>query len=119
MKISLNCVFSRASLDPIFPPEREEKTMTRLIKTRCGERFFLDGGEAFSLDQSTPCSEIICTEGVIWVTFTGDPEDYLLSKGERLSRGKRQGAVISGIGRSEFSLVQEHPRRLVLTPALS
>lgn len=73
----------------------------------------------FSLPPSSPCSEIVCTEGVIWVTFTGDPEDYLLSKGGRLSTGKRQGAVISGIGRSEFSLVQERPRSAALIPALS
>lgn len=93
--------------------------MTSSTLTRCGQRFALDGGEAFSLPPSLPCSEIVCTEGVIWVTFTGDPGDYLLSKGERLSTGRKRGAVISGIGRSEFSLVQERPRREVLIPALS
>jgi hypothetical protein len=119
LKISRNCFFSRRPRDPIFLPEMEEKTMTSSTRTRCGQRFTLDGGGVFSLPPSSPCGEIVCTEGVIWVTFTGDPEDYLLSKGERLSTGKKQGAVISGIGRSEFSLVQERPRRLVLTPALS
>ena len=85
--------------------------MTRATKTRCGERFLLDNGVAFSLPPSSPCSEIVCTEGVIWVTFTDDPEDYLLSKGERLSIGKRKNAVISGIGRSEFSLIHDDPER--------
>jgi Protein of unknown function (DUF2917) len=94
--------------------EREsakERIMTRLRTGRCGDRFPLDNREAFSLPQDAPCSEIVCTEGVLWVTFSGDEVDYLLSKGERLSTERKKGAVISGIGRSEFSLVQDDGAR--------
>lgn len=39
------------------------------------------------------------------MTFPGDPQDYLLLKGGGLSTRKKKNTVISGIGRSEFSLV--------------
>ena len=79
--------------------------MTRAATMRCGERVLLNNGEAFYLPPSSPCREIVCTEGVIWVTFHGDPQDYVLLKGGRLSTGKKKNAVISGFGRSEFSLI--------------
>jgi hypothetical protein len=85
--------------------------MTRSRIGRCGDRYSLESREVFSLPTDAPCSEIVCTEGVIWVTFTGDTADYLLSKGERLSTGQKKGAVISGIGRSEFSLVRDDGAR--------
>jgi Protein of unknown function (DUF2917) len=94
--------------------EREsakERIMTRLRTGRCGDRFSLGNREAFSLPLDSPCSEIVCTEGVLWVTFRGDTADYLLSKGERLSTETKKDAVISGIGRSEFSLVQDEGAR--------
>ena len=85
--------------------------MTRLRTGNCGDRFTLDNREAYSLPLDLPCSEIVCTEGVLWVTFSGDAADYLLSKGQRLSTETKKGAVISGIGRSEFSLVQDDGAR--------
>ncbi len=85
--------------------------MAGRITGGCGERVLLNNGEAFSLPPSSPCREIVCTEGVIWVTFPGDPQDYVLLKGNRLSTGKKKNAVISGIGRSEFSLIQDNGAR--------
>lgn len=76
-------------------------------RIRCGERISLDDREAFSLPRWSGCREIVCTEGVIWVTFLGDPEDYLLKKGNRIVTTEGGHAVISGIGKSEFSLVQD------------
>ncbi len=32
---------------------------------------------------------ILCTNGVLWVTQTGDPEDYLLRKGQKFVAGRR------------------------------
>jgi hypothetical protein len=73
----------------------------------CGTRISLDNRETFSLPRRSRCREIVCIDGVIWVTFSGDRKDYLLGKGERVRAAGDAGAVISAIGRSEFSLVQD------------
>jgi hypothetical protein len=73
----------------------------------CGTRINLDNREAFSLPRRSRCREIVCAEGVIWVTFPGDPQDYLLKKGGRVLAGRETSAVISAIGRSAFSLIQD------------
>jgi hypothetical protein len=36
---------------------------------------------------------IVCRHGVLWVTQEGDPEDYMLRKGERFV-ANRQGVVL-------------------------
>jgi hypothetical protein len=73
----------------------------------CGARIRLDNREVFSLARRAGCREIVCTEGVIWVTFPGDPQDYLLNKGERMLTEASSEVVISGIGKAEFSLIHE------------
>ena len=74
---------------------------------QCGERVSLDYREAFPLPRRLACREVVCTDGMIWVTFRGDPQDYILKKGDRLMVGGNRGAIISGLGRSEFSLIQD------------
>ncbi len=40
--------------------------------------------------------EIECTEGTVWLTLEGEPDDYFLTKGERL-RIERDGlALVEG-----------------------
>jgi len=36
---------------------------------------------------------IICTHGLLWITQEGDPEDYMLMKGEKFV-ANRQGVVL-------------------------
>lgn len=36
---------------------------------------------------------IVCTNGVLWVTQEGDPEDYMLKNGEKFV-ANRQGVVL-------------------------
>lgn len=81
--------------------------MASRSKIRYGERIPLDNREAFSLSRRSGCREIVCTDGVIWVTFQGDPEDYLLRQGGRLLTGEGGNVVISAIGKSGFSLMQD------------
>jgi hypothetical protein len=70
-----------------------------------GARVCLDNREAVSLPKRSRHERIVCTEGVIWVTFPGDPKDYLLKTGERLTVGKGATAVVSAIGKAAFCLV--------------
>jgi len=74
---------------------------------RCGARLNLDNREVFSVPPQSMCREIVCTEGVIWVTFPGDLQDYVLTKGQSIRAGRNRSALISAIGRSEFSLIQD------------
>jgi hypothetical protein len=80
-----------------------------------GARICLDNREAVSLPKRTQHERIECTEGVIWVTFPGDPKDYLLKTGERLTVGRGATAVISAIGKAAFCLVpaEDSPPRPV------
>jgi hypothetical protein len=74
-------------------------------RMRLCERIHLDNREAFSLPRLSRGLEIMCTDGVIWVTFHGDLRDYVLKKGDRLLTVKGGNAVISAIGKSEFALM--------------
>ncbi len=64
----------------------------------CGARMVLEDRQAFSLPRGSSCREIVCIDGVIWVTFSGDPRDFLLRQGERLAAAGRGRAVISAVG---------------------
>ena len=64
----------------------------------------LDGHRAMLIPRLPPCAEIACTDGVIWVTFSGDPADYILRKGDRLLAGRVRDAVFSAMGTSQFSV---------------
>ncbi len=79
--------------------------MTTRKGIRSGARIRLEDREAFSLGRGPGDREIACSDGVIWVTFTGDPCDHLLRKGERIpvSRGT---AVVSAIGKAELSIAR-------------
>ena len=81
--------------------------MTTGKNIRCGEPVRLDNREALSLPRQPSCREIVCTEGVIWVTFPGDPLDYLLKRGERLTVGRGGEAVVSAIGKAVFCLTED------------
>jgi hypothetical protein len=50
------------------------------------------------------CAEIVCSKGVIWVTSSGDPHDYLLAPGQRLGIGGRRRVVVSAFGDSRLSI---------------
>jgi hypothetical protein len=77
---------------------------------RYGARVRLDNRQAVSLPRQPRRREIACTGGVIWVTFPGDPRDYVLRKDERVMAEKNTPAVISAIGKSEFSVNREGVR---------
>ncbi len=68
------------------------------------EEHVLDGREALRIHRLAPCTEIECRDGVTWVTFTGDPTDYILRRGERLLVRQGRGAVFSSLGGSRFFL---------------
>jgi hypothetical protein len=74
-------------------------------KMRLNERIHLDNREAFSLPRLSRGLEVMCTDGVIWVTFHSDPRDYVLKKGDRLLMVKGRNALVSAIGESEFVLL--------------
>jgi hypothetical protein len=40
--------------------------------------------------------ELECTEGVVWLTLEGEPEDYLLAAGERMRIGRGGLALVEG-----------------------
>ena len=85
--------------------------MATAMNVRYGARVLLDNREAFCLPRQRRGREIVCTEGVIWVTFPDDPHDYLLKKGERILTERNREAVISAIGKAEFSLVRDDGAR--------
>jgi hypothetical protein len=66
----------------------------------------LDDRRAMLIRRLPPCAEIECTDGVVWVTFSGDPVDYILRKGDRLVTGKVRNAVFSAMGTARFSVTR-------------
>ncbi|HET6451657.1 MAG TPA: DUF2917 domain-containing protein [Spirochaetia bacterium] len=50
------------------------------------------------------CAELVCAHGVLWVTSSGDPRDYLLAPGQRLAIGGRKRVVVSAFGASRLSI---------------
>jgi hypothetical protein len=85
--------------------------MANAMNVGYNARVRLDNREAVSLPRRSRCREIVCIDGVIWVTFPGDPHDYVLKKGERILAEGNTEAVISGIGKSEFSLITDDGAR--------
>jgi hypothetical protein len=41
--------------------------------------------------------QILCATGVIWITQDGDPEDYILERGERFTVTRPGRVVIQGM----------------------
>ncbi len=55
--------------------------------------FILKKHQLLTLDEVQPKMAIECKEGVIWVTHSGDPQDYVLRPGRHfLPKGK--GSVV-------------------------
>jgi hypothetical protein len=52
--------------------------------------------------------ELRCTQGHLWVTLEGDPNDYVLSPGDRM-RIQARGRVIIG-GKGDYRLERIAPR---------
>jgi hypothetical protein len=65
-------------------PSRDERPQTE----RC-----LSAREIERLAGIRKGNSIVCTNGVLWVTQEGDPEDYMLKKGEKFV-ANRQGVVL-------------------------
>jgi hypothetical protein len=73
MTIRMNLAKNEGSLGP-FERQMAAQTVERLHNT-------------------VPGDAIIATCGVLWVTQSGDPEDYMLKQGEAFV-AKRQGTVV-------------------------
>ena len=41
--------------------------------------------------------QIVCAVGVLWITQAGDPEDYILERGERFTVTRSGRVVIQGM----------------------
>ncbi len=62
--------------------------MTSALDERC-----LDTQDVESLLGMRPGDAILCTCGILWVTQAGDPDDYMLRRGD-VFVASRQGVVL-------------------------
>ncbi|WP_050797442.1 DUF2917 domain-containing protein [Hylemonella gracilis] len=69
-------------------------------------RLQLDGDTPVAFHRARGCW-IECTQGRLWITVTGQPEDIFLSPGERVRIVSHGLALVSGFPSGTVSLVHE------------
>lgn len=49
-------------------------------------------------------TNIVCEKGILWLTCSGDPRDYILFPGDRFARQKRGPVLIQAMRDAVFSI---------------
>ena len=52
-----------------------------------------------------PGSTLFCDNGILWVTQTGDPQDYVLMPGQKLTVNKRGKVVVETTRDADYHVV--------------
>jgi len=56
------------------------------------------------INKIKPGSELFCDEGVLWVTQTGDREDYILLPGDAMTVTKRGKVLVEAMREADFHI---------------
>ncbi len=65
--------------------------------------------QLLSLNEVQPKMAIECKEGVIWVTHSGDPQDYVLRPGRQYSPKGKGSLVIEAIDDACVDIAEPEP----------
>jgi hypothetical protein len=58
--------------------------------------------------------EFVCSEGSLWLTVDGDPEDYIIGPGERFSTIEPKRVVLYALADSRLEIVARQSRKLTM-----
>ena len=56
------------------------------------------------VDVTRPGTTLFCDSGILWVTQSGDNQDYVLMPGQELTVGKRSKVFVEAMRDSNFHL---------------
>ncbi len=62
------------------------------------------------LDGIYACDAIVCTGGILWVTQEGDPDDYMLRKGETFVARHEGVVVVQAIAKATYRITGNYER---------
>ena len=51
-----------------------------------------------------PGATLFCDTGILWVTQTGDRQDYVLTPGQKMTVTRRGKVVVEAVGDADFHL---------------
>lgn len=57
----------------------------------------LAGKDLFKLEGDQRSVRILCTEGTLWITLSGDPHDHILEAGQMYTVSRRGNVILSGL----------------------
>jgi hypothetical protein len=57
------------------------------------------------VDKIRPGMTVVCKKGLLWLTQTGAPNDYVLTPGEHLVVENRGGLLIEAIQEADLSVI--------------
>lgn len=57
-----------------------------------------------SMQVVKPGSTLFCNSGILWITQTGDRQDYVLMPGQKMTVSKRGKVVVEAVGDADFHL---------------
>lgn len=97
-------------LDFIATPFVHSKARDASISSEFAHSIQLLTGELWSSGISSPV-RILCENGTLWVTLSGDANDYLVRSGEEIVAPRSPHLVVSSLGGPAMFRIQEFESR--------
>lgn len=72
--------------------------------TQPNSNFHLHRSDYQRINKVKPGSELFCDAGVLWVTQTGDRNDYILRPGDTMTVTKRGKVLVEAMREADFHI---------------
>ena len=84
-----------------FRIQSSKGKLGRMVSNRQSADLTLTRTDIFELDNKQKQTDIICLDGVLWITQTDDPEDYFIKKGQTFKAMHNRRVLIQGLPRGK------------------
>ena len=79
-------------------------TRTEMDERSSSSRIQLSANRIFRIDRRLGDMEIQALNGTLWVTLPGDPQDYVLKQGDRLSVRAKGTVLLEALSEASFTI---------------